>query len=111
MRRREFIGLLATNCGMSYRRDPAHELRQTNPLGQGPTSCTPSKTLTCFVMSEDLRRTDDQFTVVDTTQKRSCRWVSLTSYSVVGNARKITGISLIDTNKETRPRVTPIKRF
>jgi len=38
-------------------------------------------------------------------------WVSLTSYSAVGNARKSTRISLIDTNKETHPRATPIKRF
>jgi hypothetical protein len=30
------------------------------------------------------------------------------SYSPVGNARKNTGILLIDTNKETRPRATPI---
>src|ERR1700704_1327593 len=28
-------------------------------------------------------------------QRRSCRWVSLTSYSAVGNARKSTRISLI----------------
>ena len=30
---------------------------------------------------------------------RSCTWVSLTSYLAVGNARKSTAISLIDTNK------------
>src|SRR5215472_1640605 len=30
------------------------------------------------------------------TQRRSCRWVSLTSYLPVGNARKSTAISLID---------------
>src|SRR5215831_1538748 len=45
------------------------------------------------------------------TQRRSCRWVSLTSYLPVGNARKSTAISLIDTNKDTRPKATPIKRF
>jgi hypothetical protein len=28
-----------------------------------------------------------------------------------GNARKSIAISLIDTNKDTRPRATPIKRF
>ena len=28
-----------------------------------------------------------------------------------GNSRKSTRISLIDTNKEIRPRATPIKRF
>jgi hypothetical protein len=51
------------------------------------------------------------FTVAATTQRRSCRWVSLTSYSAVGNARKSTRISLIDTNKEALLRATPIKRF
>jgi hypothetical protein len=35
----------------------------------------------------------------------------LDEYSAVGNARKSTGISLINTNKETRPRATPIKKF
>jgi hypothetical protein len=33
------------------------------------------------------------------------------SYSPVGNARKNTEILLSDTNRETRPRATPIKRF
>ena len=32
--------------------------------------------------------------------KECCTWVSLTSYLPVGNARKSTAISLIDTNKE-----------
>ena len=35
----------------------------------------------------------------------------LDDLSAVGNARKSTRISLIDTNKEIRPRATPIKRF
>src|SRR5262249_32828678 len=38
------------------------------------------------------------------TRRRSCRWVSLTSYSAVGNSRKNTAISLSDTNKDTRPK-------
>ena len=51
--------------------------------------------------------------IVSTTTdaKEECRWVSLTSYLAVGNARKSTRISLIDTNKEIRPRATLIKRF
>jgi hypothetical protein len=32
-------------------------------------------------------------------------------YSAVGQARKTTRISLIDTNKEIRPKGIPIKRF
>src|SRR5258705_3014555 len=44
-------------------------------------------------------------------QKECCTWECLTSYSPVGNARKSTAISLIDTNKGTPPRATPIKRF
>src|SRR5262245_9243353 len=44
-------------------------------------------------------------------QKRSRTRVSLPSYLAVANARKSTGISLIDTNKDIRLRVTQIKRF
>jgi hypothetical protein len=35
----------------------------------------------------------------------------LDEYLPVDNARKSTAISLIDTNKDTRRRATPIKRF
>jgi len=47
----------------------------------------------------------------DRCARECCKWESLTSYSPVGNARKSTGILLIDMNKDTRPRATPIKRF
>src|SRR5262245_6478821 len=43
--------------------------------------------------------------------KENCIWVSLTSYLAADNARKNTGISLIDMKKEVRPRATRIKRF
>jgi len=35
----------------------------------------------------------------------------LEEYLPVGNARESTAISLSGTNKDTRPRATPIKRF
>src|SRR5262245_9000948 len=44
-------------------------------------------------------------------QRECCTWVCLTSYSPVANSRENTRILLIATNKETRPRATPIKRF
>src|SRR6476660_7721241 len=44
-------------------------------------------------------------------QKEECTWVSLTSYSAVGNSRKSTRISLIDTSKEIHPKATPTKRY
>ena len=47
----------------------------------------------------------------DRCAKERRTWGSLTNDLPVGNARKSTAISLIDTNKDTRPRATPIKRF
>src|SRR5262245_52946787 len=44
-------------------------------------------------------------------RKRGAAWVSLTSCLAAANARQSTEISLIDTNKDIRPKVTLIKRF
>jgi len=52
------------------------------------------------------------FTTTDAQRRRT--WVSLTSYSAVGNSRNSIRISLIDTNKKTHPRATDkevLKRY